>query len=151
MGLTIGTLYVRRSNHIQASPDRVWQEFTTTERIKNWFSLGHRIHEFEPRLGGTVEMSVDIDGEERGYGGQVLVFDPERELSFETEWHAPHAAGVSTFWTIRLSALYGGTHAEMFHHGFERFGADAADNIQGYEQGWDLKHLTALRAIVDGA
>ena len=30
-------------------------------------------------------------------------------------------------------------------------GAEAADNLQGYEQGWDVKHLVALRAIVETA
>ncbi len=37
---------------------------------------------------------------------------------------------------------------ELFHHGFERLGAEAADNLQGYEEGWDIKHLKALRSIV---
>ena len=38
---------------------------------------------------------------------------------------------------------------ELFHHGFERLGADAADNLEAYESGWDVKHLKALRASVE--
>ena len=41
------------------------------------------------------------------------------------------------------------TMVELFHHGFERLGAEAADNLQGYEEGWDVKHLKALRSIVE--
>jgi hypothetical protein len=36
---------------------------------------------------------------------------------------------------------------EIFHHGFERMGAEAADNLQDYEGGWDIKHLKALRVL----
>jgi hypothetical protein len=38
---------------------------------------------------------------------------------------------------------------KIFYHGFERLGADAADSLEGYEEGWDVKHLKALRAIVE--
>ncbi len=100
-------------------------------------------------MGGKVQLSVEIDGEERFYGGSVLVFEPEREVSFESQWQEPYAWPVPTLWTIRLTAMYGGTHVEIFHHGFERLGADAADNLEGYEQGWDIKHLKALREIVE--
>jgi hypothetical protein len=40
---------------------------------------------------------------------------------------------------------------ELFHHGFERLGADAADQLQNCEAGWDVHHLAALRAIVEGS
>jgi uncharacterized protein YndB with AHSA1/START domain len=150
MGMAIGTLHVRRSIFIQAPPARVWQEFETPEQIAGWLDLGHHIERFECRVGGRVEMTVEIDGETRGYGGAVLVFEPGREISFESQWAPPHQWPVPTFWTIRLAALYGGTHVELFHHGFERLGSEAADNLQGYEGGWDIKHLKALRAAAEG-
>ena len=150
MGMVIGPLHVRRSVLIDASPSRVWQEFESSDRIKAWLNLGHVVHKFEPSVGGTVEMSVEIESEERYYGGRVLVVEPQRELSFESQWQEPHNWSVPTFWTIRLTSLYGGTQVEIFHHGFERLGSDAADNLQGYEDGWDIKHLKALRTIVHG-
>jgi uncharacterized protein YndB with AHSA1/START domain len=91
-----------------------------------------------------------IDGKERHYGGKVVLIERERELSFESNWEPPHDWPVPTFWTIRLTPLYAGTMVEIFHHGFERLGADAADHLEGYEQGWDVKHLKALRAVVEG-
>ncbi len=150
MATEIGHLYVRRSILIAAGPERVWQEFASFDRIAAWLGLGHVLHTFETRVHGTVEMSVEIDGERRHYGGRVLVFDRAHEVTFESNWQAPHSWPVPTFWTIRLTPLYDGTLVELFHHGFERLGKAAADNLQGYEEGWDIKHLKALRSLVEG-
>ena len=149
MGMEISRLYVRRSILIQASPARVWQEFESFERIKAWLNRGHELHTLEPEIGGQVEMSVEIDGQRRHYGGKVLIYEPEREISFDSQWEPPHSWPVPTFWTIKLTSIYDGTLVEIFHHGFERLGKDAADNLQGYEDGWNVIHLKALRSIVE--
>ena len=82
---------------------------------------------------------------------RVVVYETAREITFESNWNdAPMRWPLPTFMTIRLTPLYELTHVEIFHHGFERLGVDAADNLQGYEEGWDVKHLKALRAIVEG-
>jgi len=146
LATVIGPLHVRRSILIQAPAGRVWQEFTAQERVRSWLDLGHTLHRFETHVGGLVEFSVEIDNERRFFGGRVLVFEPEQELTLESQWQPPHDWPVPTFWTFRLSALYDGTLVELFHHGFERLGADAADSLASYEWGWDLKHLQALRA-----
>ena len=119
------------------------------ERIAAWLNLGHQLHTFEPRVGGKVMMSVEIDGKPRHYGGSVLIYEPEREVSVASQWEPPHSWPVPTFWTIRLTPEYDATMVEIFHHGFERLGADAADNLQGFEDGWDITHLKALRSIVE--
>lgn len=145
MGLTIGPLHVRRSVFIEATPARVWEEFANFERIRAWLGKGHALHTLDPRVGGLAHLSVEVRGEARHFGGTVLVFEPGQELSFESNWHAPYAWPVATFWTIRLTPMSDGTQVELFHHGFERLGAEAADELQG----WDVKHLVALRAIVE--
>jgi uncharacterized protein YndB with AHSA1/START domain len=149
MGVQIGALNVRRSILINAPPRRVWAEFVSLEAMRAWFGRGHLLHVYEPRLGGGVDLSVEIDGERRHYGGRVLVFDADREVTFESNWAAPHSWPVPTLITIRITPLYEVSLVEIFHHGFERLGGAAADNLEGYEQGWDVKHLTALRAIVE--
>ena len=150
-GITrIATESRSQTRNREAALERVWREFTSFESIAAWFGRGHELHTFEPRLGGRVEMSVEIDGARRRYGGPVVVYEPAREITFESNWHeAPLRWPVATFMTIRLTPLYDATLAEIFHHGFERLGIDAADNLQGYEEGWDIKHLKALRAIVE--
>lgn len=149
MGLQIGALHVRRSVFVRAAPERVWEEFESFERIAGWLDLGHALHTLEPWVGGQADLSVVIDGEARHFGGQVLVCEPARELSFESNWATPHDWPVPMLWTVRLTPLYEGTHVELIHHGFERLGRDAADALEGYEGGWDIKHLKALRSIVE--
>jgi hypothetical protein len=41
-----------------------------------------------------------------------------------------------------------GTLVELFHHGFEVLGADAADNLRGFEGGWTMRQLEALCELV---
>lgn len=155
MGLQIGALAVRRSILIQASPERVWEEFTTADRIAAWLDRGHKLHSIEPRLGGEAEMSVEIEGKRRFYGGPIIVFEPGREMSLQITWKEPWGASYATatpsFWTFRLTPLYGGTHVEIFHHGFELTGSLSADNLEGYEEGWDIKHLKTLRGLVEAS
>lgn len=150
MGITISQLHVRRSTWIQASPERVWQEFESLDRLKAWFGRGHEIHRLDLEAGGTADLSVELNGERRHFGGAVLVWEPGRELTFESNWHPPHDFPIPNFITLRLTPLYDGTHVEIFHHGFERFGADGGELLEGYESGWDTKHLLALKAIVSG-
>jgi len=149
VGVTIGVLHVRRSIYIEAAPERVWEEFVSFEKISRWLNRGHDLHSLEPRVGAVADFSVEINGERRHFGGRVLVVDPMRELSLESNWSAPHELPVPTIWTIRLTPVFEGTLVEIFHHGFERLGKDAADALEGYEGGWDIKHLKALRSIVE--
>jgi len=149
MGIRIGALHVRRSSLVQATAERAWQEFTTFERLDAWFGLGHRLEVYEPRLGGQVRLSVEIDGARRPFGGRVLVFEPARELTFSDNWESD-GWPVPTLITLRLTPLFDACHVELFHHGFERLGSDAGAELQGYEAGWHARHLEALKAIVEG-
>ena len=150
MGTTIGTMNVRRSAFVRATPERVWEEFSSLDRLDAWFGIGHTLHAYEPKLGATVELSVELEGVRQRYGGEITVFEPVREVSFECNWHDPLLAwSVPTIWTLRLSAAYDGTMVEILHHGFERLGVEAGAQLEGYEEGWDNKHLKALRTIVE--
>jgi len=149
MGARISALHVRRSGFIQATPERVWQEFTTFERLAAWYGQGHRLDAYEPGLDGRVSLSVEIEGIRRSFGGRILVFEPGRELTFSDNWDSDGWA-VPTLITLRLTPLYDGCQVELFHHGFERLGADAGAELQGYEAGWHSRHLEALKQIVEG-
>ena len=149
MGIEISALHVRRSSLIQATPARVWQEFTSFDRLAAWFGRGHQLEAYEPELGGQVLLSVEIDGVKRPFGGPILIFEPGRELTFSNNWESDGWA-VPTLITLRLTPLYEACHAELFHHGFERLGSDAGADLQGYEAGWHSRHLEALKTIVEG-
>jgi uncharacterized protein YndB with AHSA1/START domain len=155
MGVSISHLNVRRSTFINAGPARVWKEFASEAALKAWFGQGHTLHTFETKAGGKVEMSVEHDfgvgPERRHYGGRVIHWEPEREVSAEINWAPPHDWPVPMLWTIRLTPLYDGTLVEIIHHGFERLGRSAGAELEGYEEGWTNRHLKTLRGIVESA
>ncbi len=149
MGINISPLNVRRSILIQAPSRRIWKEFESLPTFAAWFGKGHQLHQFEPKLGGQVDLSIEANDSRRHFGGPIVIWEPEQEVTFECNWEEPHSWPVPTFFTIRLTPLYDATTVEIFHHGFERFGINAADTLEAYEEGWDVKHLKALREIVE--
>lgn len=149
MGIAISALHVRRSGLIEATPARVWQEFTSFDRLAAWFGTGQRLEVYEPEVGGQMLLSIEDDGAKLTFGGPILVFEECRELSFSSNWEAD-GWPLPTLMTLRLSPLYDACHVEIFHHGFERLGVEAGETLQGYEAGWDAHHLEHLKAIVEG-
>jgi hypothetical protein len=49
-----------------------------------------------------------------------------------------------SIWIDAKPERRGGTLVELFHHGFERLGDDAAENHRGFEGGWGMTQLEAL-------
>ena len=149
MATEIGVLAVRRSILINAPPERVWQEFESFERMKLWFGTGHTLVKYEPRVGGWVETDAGhLEGEALRFAGRVTVFDPPRELTFEQDWLG-HGWAAPPLITLRLTPSHGGTLVELFHHGFERVGGDPAAEQRGFEGGWTIRQLEALRQLVE--
>jgi uncharacterized protein YndB with AHSA1/START domain len=143
----ISPYHVRRAAWIDATTDEVWEEFTDFERMRAWYGTGHTLTEYEPRLGGIVETAIDLDGAEHLFRGEVVAFEPGRELSFEQLWMGSDWQGPTTV-TIRLSPHDGGTLVELFHHGYERLGGRPGDHLDGFESGWTTRQLHALRDLV---
>ena len=157
----IGKLAVRRSIEISAPPERVWQEFASAERMALWFSdkggvpMGNQRLNYQPWVGGTFQ----TEGVHAGvtpflFTGKVLVFDPPHELTAEmgmiqmgedaAPWPAPTL--ISFFLTPAGSDR---TKVEIVHHAFERLGDQARDMYEGFEGGWNLAQVTALRDLVE--
>ncbi|NKB32393.1 MAG: hypothetical protein GKR91_04775 [Pseudomonadales bacterium] len=152
MGIEIGSLCVRRCAQINAPAQRIWEEFESIEKLSAWYGIGHKIESFQPGLDGEISMSVEIEGRRRPYGGKIIVWEPGAEFSIDDNWYDEDMAWpVNTFITIRLSEYNGETLVELFHHGFERLGSDAATQHEGYEAGWKNQHLMALKKIVEGS
>ena len=149
MATEIGPLAVRRSIWIDAPPTRVWEEFEDLERMRRWFGTGHTLVRYEPVVGAEVETDAGThgDGGPLRFVGRVVAVDPARELTFEQDW-VGHGWKSPPRITIRLTALDGGTLVELFHHGFEATGPDAADEHRGFEGGWTMRQLDALRELV---
>lgn len=159
MATKIGILSVRRSIFIAAPPERVWDEFATFERFREWFgtrrllpngSPGHKVTRYAPGPGGELEWDAGFWGDRPlAFGGRTVDWDPPREVTFEIDWYgqgwlAPH------FITFRLSPALDGTVVELFSHGFERIGPTGPEHQLGAESGWSTIQLEALRDIVLG-
>jgi uncharacterized protein YndB with AHSA1/START domain len=145
-------LTVRRAIHINATPERVWQEFTSLERMQAWFGTGHSLLQYEPKLGGWVELEVEAYDELLRFGGRITVFDPPRELTFEDDWLPPrNGIPEQILITLRLTPVATGTIVELIQHGFERLGDRAFEVHRGHEGGWTIRQLEHLRQIVEPA
>lgn len=149
MGTQISPYHVRRAVWIEAAPARVWEEFTSFERMRGWYGTGHTLTQYEPRVGGLVETAVEIDGVDHRFRGEVRTFEPGAELTFEQLWVGSDWEGPALV-TIRLSALDGGTLVELFHHGYEQVGGRPSAHLDGFEAGWTTRQVHALRDVVRG-
>ncbi len=56
---------------------------------------------------------------------------------------------ASVLITVRLRPELGGTLVELFHDAIERTGEGAAEAHRGFEGGWTMRQLEALREIVE--
>jgi len=143
----ISPYHVRRSVWIDASSDTVWSHFESFEAMRTWYGIGHQLAAYEARLGGHVVTLVDIDGTTHRFSGDVVHFEPGREITFEQFWEGSSWLGPTSV-TIRLSELDGGTLVELFHHGYERLGEPVGEMLDGFESGWTNRHVHALRELV---
>lgn len=153
-------LRVRRSIHVRATPTKVWEMFSSQPRMEAWWGFrtgepeagtarGQWLDTYEPRVGGRIEMSVLWDGERVRYGGEIVAFVREQELTFENDWIPNRGWAAPTFVTLRLTPALGGTLVELFHHGFERTGGDSSAEHAGYETGWGMTQLSALKRLCE--
>ena len=124
---------IRRAAFIHAiTRNAVGEEFTTYERMKAWYGTGHELTQYEPHVGGVVETQFG-DGHPPVARGEVLVFEPNRELTFEQRWIGPDWTGHD--WaspvkvTILLTPAAEGTLVELFHHGYDLIGGDPAEYL----------------------
>lgn len=149
MTIGMGALAVRRSIVIEASPERIWEEFTNAERMQRWFLCQRLV--LEPYVGGRFETEGDHGATHYVLGGKVLTYDPPRDLTVEWGWIPPRWPDV-TLLSFRLLPEDGGrTRVEIIHHGFERLEDRAHDVYETFESGWDLSGLEALKRVVESA
>lgn len=153
-----GALVMCRSMFMKASPERIWREFESYERVSRWFggetdTVQQRVTRYESGAGGWFEIEAEWKHHGGGacqLGGKIVTCDPPRELTVEWnsflpeyEWHEP------TFVTFRFTRALGGTMVEILQHGFERCGEGAAQYHRDAEGGWNTMELEALRSMVE--
>ncbi|MEX2245582.1 MAG: SRPBCC domain-containing protein [Dehalococcoidia bacterium] len=151
-------LVMRRSIFIHASPERVWQEFESIDRMRRWYAgevpgITQQVLRYEPVAGGWLEIACQWTKGTPGacrLGGKILVFDPGRELTQERHSFLPERPWREPIrMTFRLSPALGGTVVEVLEYGFEVAGEHAASYHLEAEAGWTMHELEALRRLVE--
>jgi uncharacterized protein YndB with AHSA1/START domain len=142
--------------HLAAPPSRVYAALLDPDAIGRWrvpASMTCTVHEFEPREGGRVRVSLTYDSPDGvgktsahtdTYRGRLMRLVPDHEVvevdEFETD--DPTLQGEMTM-TFTLAERDGGTDLSVVHEGVPE-AVSAADN----EQGWS-ESLDRLAALVE--
>lgn len=138
-------LMVTQEEFIQAAPEKVWQVMTSAEGIRQW--LGPSL--YEPRQGAPITFDVRHDGKQYRMFGEVVTFDPPRELAFT--WTEQEIGDEP--WpvlTLTLTPEGSGTRVRLVHSGFERLPANIAQaQVDSYVAGWAV--LVELKTLVENA
>lgn len=126
------------TRNIEATPDRVYEFFTSSEKWTLWQGKKTTI---EPRVGGRYEMVAPNNGVARG---EVVELIPDRRIVFTWGWegHPDVPPGSSTV-TIDLVPSGGTTTVVLTHTGLPE------GEIGLHQQGWD-HYLTRLKNVTLG-
>jgi uncharacterized protein YndB with AHSA1/START domain len=128
---------------IAAPRDRVFELFTTAERLVEWWPEAAT---FEAREGGQVKLHFEGRGD---VTGTVTRFEPPSALGFT--WVRGAAPDITTQVDVELSELDdGGTRVELRHTGWEAVPEDQVAEWRAiHEAGWNF-FLGCLRDLAEG-
>jgi uncharacterized protein YndB with AHSA1/START domain len=147
----IPVMKVEQEEFIQAAPEKVWSVLAETEGIRQW--LGP--NQYEPHQGAKITFDVAHGGKQFLMFGEVVTFDPPRELAFTwTEQEIGHDPWpVPTLVTLTLTPEGGGTRVRLVHSGFEHLPAAMAQpQYDSYVAGWAMRPvLRGLKELVEHA
>lgn len=136
---------------IEASPDAVWNAWTTESGIKSFFAPGCRV---EPRVGGHFEIYFNPTGEAgtRGAEGtRILAFQPTQMLAFT--WNnpptIPNIRWQYTSIVVRLKPV--GTNKTMVTLNQSGFGEgqDWDQAFSYFSQAWSKRVLPYLKLSLE--
>ena len=128
---------------IAAPRERVFELFTTPERLVEWWPDAVT---FDAREGGDIHLEFEGKGE---VSGTVTRFEPPSALGFT--WVRGVAPDIETQVEVELTELEdGGTRVELRHTGWEAVPEDQVAEWRGiHEAGW-VHFLGCLRDLAEG-
>ena len=117
-GLAAAERAIDKQVVVAATPEQVWQAWTTREGITSFFAPDARV---EPRVGGAFQVYFDPDAPAGSKGADDMRFmalQPPHMLSFD--WNAPpslpQARQQRTFVVVRLAAVDEHATRVTLHH-----------------------------------
>jgi uncharacterized protein YndB with AHSA1/START domain len=131
---TTPTLRVQVRRVLDASPERVFQAWTTPEDLTRWHApapLTCVLAEVDLRVGGRYRIHMrEPNGNEHRVTGTYRVIDPPRRLTYS--WRYDHEPDASeTFVTIECIPHGTGTELVLTHEGFLN-----EERRASHEHGW---------------
>jgi uncharacterized protein YndB with AHSA1/START domain len=131
---------IHKSMFISASPERVFQAFTTKEDLEKWF-----VREATVKLPPDGWLRLDWGNGDIGEG-QISVYEPHSRFTFE--WDEGGDRGASVI-HIELTPEGDGTRLELAHSGHgdgDDWDRIFADNTEG----WNTELIHLQRWVEDG-
>ena len=110
--------------HIDATPDTVYELWTTAEGLCAWWAVSASV---DARPGGAIR--VDIDGE-HVMVGEIVDLEPPHRLRFTFGWDDGDPAPGSTEVDVRIEANGNGSRLTLRHHGLP------IELIASHASGW---------------
>lgn len=144
--------HVRKYAVVDASPERVWDAWTTEAGARTFFAPAAHI---DLQVYGRYEMLFALEAPEGSRGGEgckVLAFQPGRMLT--VSWNAPpHLAEVREMKTCVVVNLApagdGKTAVALTHVGWGE-GGQWDEARQYFERAWDMVLSRLVRSFSEG-
>ena len=130
------TKALRLVRTVTASPERVFEAWTTSEQMKRWTCPDPTASvdvEIDLRVGGRYSIRMDVEGGPFIAHGTYQEVDPPRRLVYTWGWKQPHPMKAETVVTVEFEPVEDGTEIRLTHTGFP-----TGDDREGHEQGWTL-------------
>lgn len=120
---------------LKAPVERVWQALTTPEQMSVWLG-GQRVVQFDPHVGGTIQL-------EGLFPGEIAIFEPPHRLGWKWDPENGTEPGEET---LTLSPENGGTRLHVLSISKGRW-ADRPMYFGGSVAGW-LDWLESLESYL---
>ena len=130
------TKALRLVRTIPASPERVFEAWTTSEQMERWTCPDPTARvevDIELRVGGRYLICMEVEGGPFTAFGTYREIDPPRRLVYTWQWKQPHTMEVETVVTVEFLAVEGGTEIRLTHEGFS-----ASSDRDGHETSWKM-------------
>lgn len=103
--------------------------------------------QFEPREGGRLYERSPA-GEEHVWG-TVSAWEPPDRVAFS--WHVGREPDTAQQVEVTFTPMGDETEVKLVHSGWEKLGAEAEANRQGYDNGWELVFMENYAKAASGA
>jgi len=106
---------------LRTTPERLYRAFIDADALVKWLppnGFTARMHNMEPRVGGTYKMSFTnfTTGRSQSFGGEYLELIPNELIRWTDRFDDPNLPGQMTV-TVRLKKVSVGTEVQIVQEG----------------------------------